>query len=408
MNEQVSIRSRLWKRGHLLLSLAALCIVFLGIARNENLDENPQETKLHTKLLARPEAGPAIPSAPGPAGIKWVRSSVRPIYDPPGRFYAYAPSAIIDGETERYWTCHNSRDGDIKDSIFYTERVNGKIVASKPVLTVGAPGAWDSVHVCDPAVIAGRFRLNGTRYKYALFYLGNDICEPFCHHNQIGVAFTNDLAGSWVKYPHPIVTHPLDKSWGAGQPSVTSLDGKGRLLLFYTRGALTDTRAMRRELDLSDMSRPLTGPPIAVTNAGLTNANGKPDFLNNFDIVYEPRRDRFYAVRDQHPHPPDHPSYIAGRLQVVSISGAQLHGGGHWRVEGEIGPQLTGRPRNHNAGIERTLRGTLPHSGSIRLVFTDGCAGSECRDRAEWSYDLWEIRGTLRDRKVKAPPGKPQ
>ena len=382
------------------LPLAALCLLLAGVAGNMR-HENSQERK----LLAGPATEPAHPSVTRPAGIEWVRSSVRKVYDPPGRFYAYAPSAVIDGKTERYWTCHNSRDGDIKDSIFYTERVNGKIVMSKPVLTVGVPGAWDSVHVCDPAVVAGKFRLGGTRYKYALFYLGNDVCQPFCYHNQIGVAFTNDLTGSWVKHPHPIVTHPSDKSWGVGQPSVTSLDGKGRLLLFYTRGSLTETRAMRRELDLTDMSRPHIGPPIPVTNVGLTDASGNPDFLNNFDVVYDPRRARFYAVREQHPYPRDHPSYIASSQQVVSISNADLRSGGHWQVEGEINPPLTGSPRNHNAGIERTLRGTLLRSNSIRIVFTDSCAGSECRDRAEWSYDLWEVRGTVLDKTAKSVSG---
>lgn len=334
---------------------------------------------------------------------------MRKIYDPPGRFYVYAPSAVIDGKVERYWTCHNHREGAVEDSIFYTERVEGKVVVSKPVLTGGAPGAWDSFHVCDPAVIAGKFRLNGRAYRYALFYLGNDVDAST--HNQIGVAFTNDLSGSWVKYPHPVVRSPDDRSWGAGQPSATGLDGKGRLQLFYTLGSLTETRAMRRELDLSDMSRPSVGPPIPLTNAGLTDARGRPDFLNNFDIVYDPRRDRFYAVREQHPYPPDHPAYIASSQQVVSISGAQLRRGrrgGRWQVEGEINPALTGSPRNHNAGIERTLRGTLPRPDSIRIVFTDGCAGSECRDRAEWSYDLWEVRGALRDWKAKPSAGKPQ
>lgn len=375
-----------------LFPLAALCITLVGVTANIR-DANPQEPKL-----------PADSWSASSAGVKWVRSSLRKVYDPPGQVYAYAPSVIIDGKKERYWTCHNSTPGDIKDSIFYTERANGKITVSKPVLTVGAPGAWDSVHVCDPTVIAGRFRFNGVRYKYALFYLGNDICQPFCHHNQIGVAFTNDLAGSWIKYPHPIVTHPLDKSWGAGQPSVTSVDRKGRLLLFYTLGALTGTRGMWREIDLSDMSRPIIGPPLTLTNAGLTNVNGKPDILNNFDIVYDRRRDRFYAIREQHPYPPEHPSYITASQQLVSISSAQLHGGS-WRVEGEINPALTGRPRNHNAGIERTPYGTLPRRGSIRVVFSDSCAGSECIDRAEWSYSLWEIMAVLPDEKAKCAIG---
>jgi len=291
----------------------------------------------------------------------------------------------------------------------YIERVQGKVVVSKPALTAGTPGAWDSFHVCDPAVIAGKFRLNGRAYRYALFYLGNNVDAST--HNQIGVAFTNDLSGSWVKYPFPVVQSPKDKSWGAGQPSATSLDGKGRLLLFYTLGSLAETRAMRRELDLSDMSHPLIGPAVPLINAGFTAANGNPDFLNIFDIVHDPRRDRFYAVREQHPYPSDHPSYIVSSQQVVSISGAALRSNssvGRWQVEGEINRALTGSPRNHNAGIERTLRGALPRPDSIRIVFTDGCAGSGCRDRAEWSCDLWEVRGALPDWKAKSPLGKSQ
>ncbi len=351
---------------------------------------------------------PLVESSSSPAN-PWVPSSVRKIYDPPSRFYVYAPSVVIDEGVERYWACHNRREGAVEDSIYYIERVRGKVVVSKPALTAGAPGAWDSFHVCDPAVIAGKFQLNGKAYRYALFYLGNDVDASA--HNQIGVAFTNDLSGNWVKYPDPVVQSPNDKSWGAGQPSATSLDGNGRLLLFYTFGSVTETRAMRRELDLSDMSHPSVGPPVPLTNAGLTAANGNPDFLNNFDVVYDPRRDRFYAVREQHPYPLDHPSYIVSSQQVVSISGAQLRSssGGRWQVEGEINRALTGSPRNHNAGIERTLRGTLPRPNSIRIVFTDGCAGSGCGDRAEWSYDLWEVRGALLpDQKAKSPLGKLQ
>ncbi len=326
--------------------------------------------------------------------IQWSRPSLRPIYDPPGRHYSYAPCAVVERKRERYWTCQNQEDGVVRDSIFYTERVKGKIILSKPVLVAGAPGAWDSFHVCDPCVLGGQFRFAGTRYRYALFYLGNDVDAS--RHNQIGVAFANNLAGSWVKYPRPVVTWPDDQSWGVGQPSATSLDRKGRLVLFYTLGSRTETRGVWREVDLGDMSRPMTGTPRPVPNAGLTDINGGPDFLNNFDVVYDPRRARFYAVREQHPYPRDHPSYITSSQQVVSISNDGLRGGGQWRVEGEIGPPLTGLARNHNAGIARTLYGTLPRHDSIHVVFADSCAGSECRDRAEWSYDLWEIKGLLR------------
>ncbi len=87
---------------------------------------------------------------------------------------------------------------------------------------------------------------------------------------------------------------------------------------------------------------------------------------------------------------------ISASLQVVSIAGVNVRiGGGRWRVEGEIGPKLTGAARNHNAGIARTPHGMLLATDSVRVVFAVSCAGAGCNGRAEWSYDVWAIQGTL-------------
>ncbi|MFD2348559.1 hypothetical protein ACFSTC_02900 [Nonomuraea ferruginea] len=138
---------------------------------------------------------------------------------------------------------------------------------------------------------------------------------------------------------------------------------------------------------------PVVGPAVEVTRAGLTGTDGKPDVLNNFDVAYDPSRDRFYAVREQHPYPTVAPKQIGASLQVASIDGASIwNGGGSWRVEGVIDPALTGLPRNHNAGIVRTVYGTLPDSGSLTVIFTESCAGT-CASL--WSYDLWRVTGTL-------------
>ena len=331
--------------------------------------------------------------------VNWLPRTLRKVYAPRGLFYAYAPSAVLDGSVERYWLCQNAKESVIKDSIFYVERVQGKITATRPVLHPGPAGAWDSFHVCDPSVVAGRFRLRGKTYRYALFYLGNDVDASY--HNQIGVAFSNELsASSWVRYPGPIVPYPNNGHWGVGQPSVTSIDGKGRLLLFYTRGAADSTGGYSCEIDLTDMDRPIVESSVPLTNAGLTDVNGNADSLNNFDLVHDPSRNRFIIVREQHPYPRDNPSYIGVSLQVASIPAAVVRsGGGRWTVEGEIGPELTKLARSHNAGILRTLRGTLPDKKIIRVLFASSCAGSACEGRAEWTYDLWEITGSLTNKK---------
>lgn len=338
-----------------------------------------------------------LASAPAGAAVSWVPNSVRVVDKPAGEFYTYAPSAIQDGHTLRVWSCHNQNSGVVRDHVFYTERDARGVRVSKSVLGPGAPGSWDAFHVCDPSVIGGRFRFEGVSYRYAMFYLGNPVDASA--DNQVGVAFANDLAGDWTRYPAPLVTHTADGSWGAGQPSAVSLDGKGQVLLFFTNGDATGTYGLWETLDLSDMASPVLGSPHRVPTAGLIGADGKQDVLNDFDVAYAPARDRYYIVRDQHPNPTDNPSWISSTVQVDSISRqGLLGGGGTWTVEGDVGPALTGFPRNHDAGLVRTLSGQLPDPHAVTVVFATSCAGTGCNGVAPlWTYGLERVTGHLSD-----------
>ncbi|RED89062.1 hypothetical protein [Cohnella phaseoli] len=337
-----------------------------------------------------------IPLTGASAAVEWNKHTLTKVYDPAGDRYAYAPSIIREGDVEHMWTCHNDADGVIKDHIYYTRTENGVVTESKSVLQAGPTGSWDSNHVCDPSVVAGKFNYNGAEYDYALFYLGNDVNGSA--HNQIGVAFSDDLAGEWVKYPNPLVEYPNDGFWGVGQPSATSVDGQGRVLLFFTKGGPTATEAYRIDMNLIQMASPSIGPPIRLTNDGLRNASDQPDFLNNFDIAYDPTRDRFYAIRELHPYPSGNPNYITDGQQIVSIDGGSVWGGGgQWKIEGTISPSTTGFPRNHNGGLLRTVHGTLPDPNSIGAYFTDSEAAPNLTGRAEFTYDIWRIVGKLTD-----------
>lgn len=138
---------------------------------------------------------------------------------------------------------------------------------------------------------------------------------------------------------------------------------------------------------------PVVGTKTPVTTAGLTGSDGAGDWLNDADFAYDPSRDRFYAVREQHPYPADEPNYIGSSVQVVSISGASIwNGGGTWNVEGAIAPALTGFARNHNAGIVRTEFGTLPDPAALGIVFTTSCGGCS---GSLWQYALHEVDGAL-------------
>ncbi|SDO19418.1 hypothetical protein SAMN04487897_109169 [Paenibacillus sp. yr247] len=343
------------------------------------------------------------------AAINWTPNTVTQIYDPSsggGQYYAYAPTAIIDGSTERYWTCHNSTSGVIKDSIWYTERVSGSIVTNQEAYHASTnSGDWDSYHVCDPTVVAGTFKYQNTNYAYALFYTGNDINGST--HNQIGVAFANQLTGPWTRYPGPIIKFTNTSYWGVGQPSATAVSG-GRVLLFFTRGISdADTHVYRSDIDLSNMDNSppsidmttVPSPTDSVTKklseTGLKRTDGTADYLNNVDMVYDGSRDRFYAVREQHPYPADYPNYIGKNTQIISMIGSDVwNGTGSWTTEGTINPDLTGITRNHNAGLERNVYGGLPNSSALRAVFTSSCSGTGC-NVAEWTYKLWEVKGTL-------------
>lgn len=336
----------------------------------------------------------ALPPAGAQAAVLWNESSLAEVYNPSGDRYAYAPSVIQDGDTAHMWTCHNDADGVIKDHIYYTRITDGIVAESHSVLQAGLAGTWDSYHVCDPSVIAGEFQWNGATYSYAMFYLGNDVDASY--HNQIGVAFATSPGGPWTKYPDPIIAYPNDGYWGVGQPAATSIDGQGRLLLFFTQGDPSATGGYRIELDLHDMASPMIGAKVAVTSNGLLDSAGNPDWLNNYDIAYNPANDRFVMVRELHPYPASHPNYISTAIQVASIEGAAIWGGGgQWKVEGTLGSAITGFARNHNPGLLRTAHGTLPHADAVTVYFTDSEAGDGLSGPPEYTYDIWRIDAEL-------------
>ncbi|MFN7139802.1 MAG: hypothetical protein ACK4UN_10725 [Limisphaerales bacterium] len=330
-------------------------------------------------------------------------SSVREIYRPKGGdFYCYAPSVVSVKGVDHILACHNSESGIVRDDIYFIRRDSRSTIAQS-VLQPEHGAAWDSYHVCDPSIVSGRFKFQGERYRYAMFYLGNNVDAS--RNNQVGVAFANDWKGPWSRYPQPIVEHPQNGRWGAGQPSAV-YDGKRRLLLFYTKG-IPGTAGYVRMVDLRDMAKPTIGPEIKLSTNGLLRANGTPDYWNNFEIAYDGYRKRFWAIREKRPYPSDEPRYITSHLEILSTRAEDIMDpGAIWRVEGIIDPGLTGHSRNHNAAFERTLSGALPERDRIRVVFSKSCAGDECKGkRSLWSYSLWEVQGRIPDETKRHSPG---
>ena len=324
--------------------------------------------------------------------LEWRKETLRQVYDTPEGFYCYAPTIVRQGSREQILACHNSEPGIIRDDIYHIESAAGGMKAVS-VFKAGSDKAWDSFHVCDPSVVSGKFRFQGVQYPWAMFYLGNNVDAS--RNNQVGVAFAKNLRGPWHRHPEPLVPHPPVGVWGTGQPSAV-YDGRDRLLLFYTTG-IPPTAGYVREVDLRDMAAPRVGPEIKLSTNGLMRANGSPDHWNNFEMAYDLKMDRFWALREKRPYPANEPTKITSHLEVVSLPASDiLNSNAQWRVEGVIDPELTGHLRNHNAAFVRTPTGALPSSDAIRIVFATSCAGDECRGKLPlWTYDLWEITGRV-------------
>ena len=154
--------------------------------------------------------------------------------------YSYCPSVLKqeDGTVHLYF-CGNPNNLIMVDNIYHVKiNPDGTRTNAKSVLQPGVGGSWDDHHTCDPSVIEGSFNWGGTNYRYAMFFLSNAYAV---YYNEVGVAFSNDLeADSWVKYPTQIARKTWSedgdqyygsgfKSWGVGQPSAVSLDGKGKV-----------------------------------------------------------------------------------------------------------------------------------------------------------------------------------
>jgi F5/8 type C domain len=343
-------------------------------------------------------------------GILWSSTSLREVYNPAGNIYAYAPSIVVEANTEHIWTCHNKDSGIVKDHVYYTKRVNGLVISSNPVLFPGTSG-WDRVHVCDTSIVKGDVSYNGVQYVWVMFYLGNDL-ECSCH-NAIGVAVSQDVGGPWIKYPAPLITYAdyatNTSYWGVGQQSATVINAsQGRFALFYRQDDSSGYRAMLREVNLHDLNNPVLGTARQVTTAGWDATAEDSCCFINFDVAYDPTRNRFFALGEQYPFSGSvngpYPGFVDYNLNVYSIASEDVwQSTGQWRFEGSINPSNTGFYRNHNAGIKRDLYGLLPDPQRLDVILTDSCANDpgsyEPCDATEaaYSYDLWELSGRLVD-----------
>ena len=323
--------------------------------------------------------------------------------------YAYCPSVIQQADKRHIWFCGTEPAGQFVDHIYYTRGdlpYTSRI--TKIALAPGNAGQWDDRHVCDPSVIKGDFDFNGVRYIYAMVYLGNRSDRYF---NEIGIAFSQTIdAENWVKYPQPLVAKTwagendlsmgAAKAWGVGQPSVISLDGKGKILLTYTIGDPGGTRVVTREADLFDMENIKMTAPQTVSTAGLSKLDYTTGniVLLNADFAVDAVKQNVFMTAHVNPNPVSYPAFISGAVDICSMPYNDfMNGGGTWKLRQRIGRRESGFARNHNSGIGRDAYGIVTDSKKAELYFT---VSKEAPDvlslpgnYAEWTYDIYKCTG---------------
>lgn len=327
--------------------------------------------------------------------------------------YNYCPSIFIENGVEHVYFCSNQVEGNVTDYVGYRRGVikDNKVEFSNEtqfVLSHGSNGSWDYRHACDPSVIKGEFKFHGENYSYLMAYLG---CVPSnCTRNETGIAVSKTPVGPWVKCDfkqdgvtkiNPIVPYSdfqcSDSSWGTGQPSIFSVDKKGRVIMCTTVGATNGTFTNVREYDFSDIDNyQLIRERLSVKTDGIKGTGTGASMINNGDFGYDYEKKRVILAKPRQFQGLDgkSPDFIADTIDVYYLDDTEGTGVGDvlfagnnsaktWKSIGEINQNLTGFLRNHNTGLITDEYGGIDSSkGRVGVAFTRSDEGTS----SNWSY----------------------
>jgi hypothetical protein len=328
------------------------------------------------------------------------------------QIYNYCPSIFVENNAEHVYFCSNKDEGNVTDYVGYRKGVieDNKINYTKNtefVLTHGESGSWDYRHACDPSVIKGEFKFHNESYSYLMAYLG---CVPSdCTHNETGIAVSKTPQGPWIKCDfkldgttkiNPIVPcndfSMNSNSRGTGQPSLFSVDKKGRVMLLTTVGAANGTFTNVREYDFSDIDnykliREKNNLPVD----GIKGTASGASFINNGDFGYDFEKRRVILAKPRQFMGTDgkSPNFIADTIDVYYIDDTEgnnvgdiLFAGNNttkiWKSIGSIDKSLTGFLRNHNTGLITDEYGGIDSSKKLGVAFTR----SDEDKGSNWSY----------------------
>lgn len=328
------------------------------------------------------------------------------------RIYNYCPTIFIEDGVQHVYYCTNQTEGNVTDYVGYRRgTIQGEHISyseNEFVLAHGEAGSWDYRHACDPSVIKGEFKFHGETYNYLMAYLG---CVPSdCTQNETGIAVAKSPAGPWVKCDfkedgvtkiNPIVPFSdfacSETSWGTGQPSIVSVDKKGKVLFFTTVGATNGTFTNIREYDFSDIDNyELIRSRTKIIEAGVRANTTGASFINNADFAYDEVARRFLMVKGRLYFGKDNlaPDMVADTLDVYYIDDTEGTDVGdiffagnnttkQWKLIDTINQEKTGFLRNHNSCLITDPYGHhIQGQGKLGVGFTRSDQGVS----NNWSY----------------------
>ena len=315
-------------------------------------------------------------------------------------FYNYCPSLKVENDEMNVFYCTNAEWGNVTD---YIGHRNGKIAGGtlkfkdEELVLSPTEDTWDQRHVCDPTVIKGEFKYNNETYEYLMAYLG---CIPSdCTLNETGIAVSHSYSGPWIKCNgnkegtdtpiNPLVPWSdfdcATNSWGTGQPSLLSVDKKGRVLLLTTVGCKTGSFMDVREYDLSDINNYRLIRQSKVFTDGVVGNNKR---VNNGDYCYAENTKKFYMAKGRSPFGGDGltPNFIADTADLYYVDASSYENPfdiffdkertNGWHLVGSVDQSVSGYPRNHNVGLVTDEFGRMYKNDRICLAFTSSQYGS--------------------------------
>jgi hypothetical protein len=288
-------------------------------------------------------------------------------------YYDYAPSAIQDQYGIRYvFVCQNKDPFKIVDHIYLFKGIPTKYGYSwqhETEILAPSESGWDHIHVCDPDVREFKLTYKGETYNWIMTYLGVDRWD--CKHNQIGLAFSKNIEGPYIKYDkNPIVSYPDTLHWGVGQSTTIVLDNQN-IDLFYSKNGAICVRKIK--LDKLDSIKVMKEKTIS-----FLQQNSYPAYSKKY----------IYAVSEIRINESQKiPTWVGNYIRFVRkpISKSLFSSTNNWTQIGLFGPKETRFPRNHNPGLLTDSKGYMLSDNKAIIYFTTAVTGEDWL----WSYDIY-------------------